>query len=90
MPSTHVAVLAESRWDGTNRHGWGVPWFVLGRAWKNGLRVGLIKTAPGVEPDARSEFNPGYRFYQANSILGSFYEGAGIAYDWRGPAGERE
>lgn len=90
MPSTHVAVLAESRWDGTNRHGWGVPWFVLGRAWKNGLKVGLIKTAPGVESDARSEFNPGYRFYQANSILGSFYEGAGVAYDWRGPAGERE
>ena len=30
-----------------------------------------------------------YRFYQANSILGSFYEGAGVAYDWRGPAGER-
>lgn len=45
---------------------------------------------PGVEPDARSEFNPGYRFYQANSILGSFYEGAGVDYDWRGPAGERE
>ena len=37
MPSAHVAVLAESRWDGTNRHGWGVPWFVLGRAWRNGL-----------------------------------------------------
>jgi hypothetical protein len=90
MPSDHVAVLAESRWDGTNRHGWGVPWFVLGRAWKNGLKVGLIRTAPGVEPDARSEFNPGYRFYQANSILGSFYEGAGVEYDWRGPAGERE
>jgi hypothetical protein len=90
MPSAHVAVLAESRWDGTDRHGWGVPWFVLGRAWKNGLKVGLIKTAPGVEPDARSEFNPGYRFYQANSILGSFYEGAGIEYDWRGPAGDRE
>ncbi len=81
--------MAESRWDGIDRHGWGVPWFVLGRAWKNGLKVGLIKTAPGVEPSARSEFNPGYRFYQADSILGSFYEGAGVAYDWRGPAGER-
>jgi hypothetical protein len=89
MPSAHVATLAESRWDGTDRHGWGVPWFVLGRAWKNGLKVGLIKTAPGVEPSARREFNPGYRFYQADSILGSFYEGAGVAYDWRGPAGER-
>ena len=90
MPSAHVAVLAESRWDGTNRHGWGVPWFVLGRAWRNGLKVGLITTAPGVQADARSEFNPGYRFYQANSILGPFYEGAGVDYDWRGPAGQRE
>ena len=54
---------------------------MLGRAWKNGLKVGLIKTAPGVEPSARREFNPGYRFYQADSILGSFYEGAGVAYD---------
>jgi hypothetical protein len=90
MPSPHVATLAESRWNGTDRHGWGVPWFVLGRAFRNGLKVGLIRTAPGVEPDARNEFNPGYRFYQANSILGSFYEGAGVAYDWRGPAGQRE
>ena len=63
---------------------------MLGRAWKNGLKVGLIKTAPGVEPDARSEFTPGYRFYQANSLLGSFDEGAGVDSAGRGPAGERE
>ncbi|HEU4999449.1 MAG TPA: hypothetical protein VFT68_10925 [Lapillicoccus sp.] len=90
MPSAHVATLAESRWDGTDRHGWGVPWFLLGRAWRNGLAVGLIRTAPGVDPSARNEFNPGYRFYQADSILGSFYEGAGVDYDWRDSKGVRE
>lgn len=90
LPSRHVATLAESRFDGSSRHGWGVPWFLLGRAWATGLSVGIIKTATGVDPSARDEFNPGYRLYQANSILGSFYEGAGIDYDWRGPGGERE
>jgi hypothetical protein len=90
LRSDHVATLADSRWDGTSRHGWGVPWYLLGRAWRDGLKVGLIRTAPGVEPSARHEFNPGYRFYQANSILGSFYEGAGVDYDWRDPQGARE
>lgn len=90
LPSEHVATLAESRFDGTDQHGWGVPWFLLGRAWAMGMSVGIVRTATGVDPSARDEFNPGYRLYQANSILGSFYEGAGIAYDWRGPRGRRE
>ena len=90
LPSSHVATLAESRFYGSDQHGWGVPWFLLGRAWANGLRVGIVKTATGVDPSARNEFNPGYRLYQANSILGCFYEGAGITYDWRGPTGQRE
>jgi hypothetical protein len=90
LPSSHVATLSESRFEGTDQHGWGVPWFLLGRAWATGLRVGIVRTATGVDPSARDEFNPGYRLYQANSILGCFYEGAGIAYDWRGPTGRRE
>jgi hypothetical protein len=90
LPSAQVATLADSRFDGTDQHGWGVPWFLLGRAWATGMRVGIVRTATAVDPSARDEFNPGYRLYQANSILGSFYEGAGIDYDWRGPAGQRE
>ena len=66
MPASHVARLTESAFYGTDQHGWGA-WFLLGRAWATGLRVGVIDTAPGVHPDARDEFNPGYRLYQAYS-----------------------
>jgi hypothetical protein len=82
MPAAHVATLRDSRLYGSSEHGWGVPWYLLGRAWRDGLKIATIKTASGVAPHARTEFNPGYRLYQANSILGSFYEGAGIPYDW--------
>lgn len=90
QPSGHVARLADSPFYGTDRHGWGTNWFLLGRAWATGLAVGLIETAPGVHPTARDEFNPGYRLFQANAIVGCFYEGAGIAYDWRTETGARE
>ncbi len=89
MPASHVARLTESAFYGTDQHGWGTNWFLLGRAWATGLRVGVIDTAPGVHPDARDEFNPGYRLYQAYAILGGFYDGAGIAYDWRTSTGAR-
>ena len=82
MPSEHVRTLRESSLYGTSAHGWGVPWYLLGRAWRDGLSFGIINTATAVSPDAVDEFNPGYRLHQANSILGSFYEGAGILYDW--------
>lgn len=89
LPSSHVANLSSSRFSGTDQHGWGVPWFLLGRAWADGKRVGLINTGCGVHPSAAEEFNPGYRLYQATSILGGFYEGAGIPYDWRTATGAR-
>ena len=89
MPSTHVEHLRESRFYGTDENGWGTNWFLMGRAWLVGLRMGVIETAPGVHPSARDEFNPGYRLYQAYSILGGFYDGAGIAYDWRTSTGAR-
>ena len=82
MPAEHVRCLRDSKFYGSDRHGWGVNWFLLGRAWKKGLQVGNIPTAPGVHTSAESEFNPGYRLYQANAILGCFYDGAGIDYDW--------
>jgi hypothetical protein len=89
MPSGHVARLRESRFYGTDQNGWGTNWFLLGRAWSTGLRVGVINTAPGVHASARDEFNPGYRLYQAYAILGGFYDGAGIPYDWRTSTGAR-
>jgi hypothetical protein len=82
MPSEHVRTLQDSSGYGTSEHGWGVPWYLLGRAWRDGLSIGIINTATAVSPHAVDEFNPGYRLHQANSILGSFYEGAGIPYDW--------
>jgi hypothetical protein len=82
MPAEHVRTLRDSCLYGSSEHGWGVPWYLLGRAWHDGLNIGIIKTASGVSPHAKTEFNPGYRLHQANSILGSFYEGAGIPYDW--------
>lgn len=85
MPSEHVGTLRESRFYGTAEHGWGVPWYLLGRAWRERMAVGIIDTATRVSPHAAEEFNPGYRLFQANSILGSFYEGAGIDYDWIEP-----
>jgi hypothetical protein len=86
LPSGHVETLRESRFYGTSEHGWGVPWYLLGRAWRDGLRLGIINTATEVAPFARDEFNPGYRLSQAYSILGCFYEGAGIDFDWKDPA----
>ena len=85
MPSEHVATLRDSRFYGAAENGWSVPWYLLGRAWRDGLRVGLVNTAIAVAPLVADEFNPGYRLTQAYSILGGFYEGAGIAYDWREP-----
>lgn len=82
LPSEQVAALKDCQFYGTADHGWGVPWYLLGRACRAGVRVGLIKTGTPVEPDVRDEFNPGYRLFQAYSILGCFYEGAGIPYDW--------
>jgi hypothetical protein len=82
MTSEHVRTLRDSRLYGTSDHGWGVPWYLLGRAWRDGMNIGIIQTATGVSPHAIEEFNPGYRLFQANSILGSFYEGAGVPYDW--------
>ena len=89
LPSSHVANLTSSRFYGTDQFGWGVPWFLLGRAWAEGKRIGLINTGSGVHPSAAEEFNPGYRLYQANAILGEFYEGARIPYDWRSANGSR-
>lgn len=85
MPSDHIATLRDSRFYGTSDNGWSVPWYLLGRAWRDGLRVGLVNTTVEVAPLVPDEFNPGYRLTQAYSILGGFYEGAGIDYDWREP-----
>jgi len=82
MPSDHVAALRDSRFYGTPLNGWSVPWYLLGRAWRDGLRIGLMNTAIEVAPLVPDEFNPGYRLTQAYAILGGFYEGAGIDYDW--------
>ena len=53
-------------------------WFLLGRAWENGLRVGLIDTAPGVHPSPQTSSTPATAL-PGLRILGAFYEGAGIA-----------
>ncbi len=82
MPAQHVHTLRDSALYGSDQNGWGVPWYLLGRAWRQGLTIGIIHTATGVTLAAKDEFNPGYRLHQANSILGCFYEGAGIPYDW--------
>jgi hypothetical protein len=83
MPAVHVATLADSSLYGTDRHGWGVPWYLLGRAHREHLTIGIIKTGCGPLASNVDEFNPGYRLLQANSILGCFHEGAGVDYDWQ-------
>ena len=66
-----------------------MPWFLLGRALAAGQADRTINAGSGVHPSAAEEFNPGYRLYQANAILGEFYEGARIPYDWRSANGSR-
>ncbi len=82
MPSSHVAALKDSKFYGSALNGWGVPWYLLGRAHRAGMRIGVVPTGCGVHPTAADEFVPGYRLFQANQIVGCFYEGLGIAYDW--------
>jgi len=82
MPASHTKALQDSRFFGQVRYGWGVPWYLLARAFANRLKIGVISTGCGVHETARYEFNPGYRLYQANHILGCFYEGLGKHYDW--------
>lgn len=83
MPGEHVVTLARSSFYGTERYGWGVPWYLLGRAHREGMTIGIIKTGCGPLQVNVDEFNPGYRLLQANAILGCFHDGAGVDYDWQ-------
>jgi hypothetical protein len=83
MPSSLIKTLQASQLFGTHQNGWGVPWYLLGRAKYKNLKIGTIELGCGVHPSAVNEFNPGYRLYQANQILGCFYEGIGKDYDWQ-------
>jgi hypothetical protein len=82
MPASHVVKLRESMFYGQPCNGWGVTWYLLGRALADGLSIGTISSGCAVQREDRNEFNPGHRLYQANHILGCFYEGLGKQYDW--------
>jgi hypothetical protein len=82
MPAAHTLQLHFSRWYGTAQHGWGIPWYLLARAHRENLKIGVIDTACGVHGTATDEFIPSYRLSQANQMLGCFYEGLGKHYDW--------
>ncbi|MFC0397984.1 hypothetical protein [Paraburkholderia rhizosphaerae] len=82
IPSSHVRTLRDSMFYGQTCNGWGVTWYLLARALTDGLTIGTIATGCVVQRQDRGEFNPGHRLYQANHILGCFYEGLGKPYDW--------